>query len=181
MPGRKLTVALPSQFVDAIITHKEGTRAWTRAVFFAAHIMVHEIGHVVYWQSLEEKRGMTKLYEPRFHEDLENELGDSLMAQIFSGWLIQPISMNDGSSPPAMDQNFHADMMGFQKSGFYWVKQPRSGDSDFDAKTGKPPAIKTCYSIPFREIEKYTQSEFWEESYSREKHVLDRFRVSVFP
>lgn len=159
---RQLTVAIPSQFIDAIMFHEEGTRAWTRAVFFAAYTMVHEIGHVVFWADFKgvNNEGLAGGQEPLYNLDLESELGNSLMASIFGGWLIQPMSMNDGHLPP-LEKTAHSNMIGFKQCGFYWVKQPRVTDVDVDKKLEKLPEARTCYSMPFEDIQKFTQSQFW--------------------
>lgn len=128
LPNRQFTVAIPTQYINAMVKKKNGSPPWLRAAFYAAYAMVHEIGHVIFWHNYKVayEGGPQGDQEPRVGSDLHGELGDALMARVFDGWLIHPISLNDGQDPP-LDEKLHNDVLSF-RTGLCCMKQPRIED-----------------------------------------------------
>ncbi|KAK4178171.1 hypothetical protein QBC36DRAFT_377025 [Triangularia setosa] len=82
--------AARSRLYDLRVMGKKGGEEYCRTAFMVAVTMLHELGHVVYWQDF---RAMNRrLSEPLYGGDLEMELGDSLIASIFGGW--KPVLCN---------------------------------------------------------------------------------------
>ena len=140
---RQLTVGLASQFTDVLMDPKVNSERRLCAAFMAAITLTHEIGHVVFDRHFGHEIWWG---EPWVGQDVERELGNSLIAWLFGGWLPNPINPGSGESGKA-------EMRGF-KSGLYWQKQftyPMT-----------IPSYYTSYSIPMAHIQRIMSQEAWD-------------------
>lgn len=186
---RRMTVYVASQYGDALMEYAgSGTLSmrYSQTVFMCAIIFVYEIAHVIYAASFANKpwRG-----EPLVQDEVLPELGTSLVAWLFNGWIPENISIDpDGKEGLAF------------RYGCCWYKQRR--------KPKAYPQYTTVHSMSMSHIQTLLSQRAWSKfdkhdtaSYSRQvrTHLLgpslpfmpgstarvakkaNRFRVDVSP
>ncbi|EEP79301.1 predicted protein [Uncinocarpus reesii 1704] len=143
LPCRKMTVYLATQYGNALEDFKgkeQPTMRYSQAVFMCAVTLVHEIAHVAYAARFSHRpwRG-----EPFIKGEALPELGVSLIAFLFKGWLPENISMDATGKD---DYSF--------KYGCCWYKQrchPR-----------RYPRYTTVHSIPMSHIQNILSQSAWD-------------------
>jgi hypothetical protein len=136
---RQNTIGLASQYVDTLLNSDRTSEQHLCAAFHLAVTSVHEIGHLVYWQNLENKLGPMG-FEPSVDDQPYQELGFAFTAWLFGGWNPQPIV--DSRKDPKL----------FQR-GMCWVKQ-------LGRQTR--PRWTMHYSMPFAYVQQIMTQSTWD-------------------
>lgn len=140
---RRMTVYIASQYGDALM-ESAGTAVPTmrhsQAVFMCAITLVHEIAHVVYAARFSNKpwRG-----EPLVKNEVLPELGTSLIAWLFNGWIPENIGIDPHGGE---DLAF--------RYGCCWYKQRR--------RPKAYPRYTTVHSMPMSHIQAVLNQAEWD-------------------
>lgn len=137
---RQITIAIASEFVDALLTSKPDSEQHLFATFYAGITIAHELAH--FWANHRYSTVSNPAYgEPFFGEHLEMELGDAYIAWLFGGFVPHPIG--DGSEKGSE----------YFRKGMQWERAHEVGmtDSGYDIR----------YSISISHIERMLSQEEW--------------------
>ncbi|KAK6196826.1 hypothetical protein LQW54_011141 [Pestalotiopsis sp. IQ-011] len=86
---RRLSLLVMAEFPKRLKELARESEEYLLTAFMAAVTLIHELGHAIFWKDF---RSLTReMTEPFYGGDLEMELGNSLIADIFGGWVPVPI------------------------------------------------------------------------------------------
>lgn len=137
---RQNSIGLTSQYVDTLLNSDKATEQHLCAAFHLAVTLVHEIGHVVYWQNLRNEMDFMGL-EPVVGNHVLRELGLAFTSWIFGGWNPQPIL------------DYGKDTVFFNR-GMYWDKQ---------LLYQRRPRWTMRYSMSFAYVQRLMTQSTWDE------------------
>ncbi|KAI1932410.1 hypothetical protein LOZ65_000704 [Ophidiomyces ophidiicola] len=143
LPCRKITVYLASQFGDALVELREGeppSMRYSQAAFMCAVTLVHEVAHVVCAADFSNKPWQG---EPLVRDEVLPELGTSLVAWLFKGWIPECISIDPSGNEDRLFQY-----------GCCWYKQRR--------RPRAYPLYNTVHSMPMSYIQALLSKKRWD-------------------
>jgi hypothetical protein len=135
---RQVTIAIASEFVDAILTSKPDSEQHLFPTFYAGITIAHELAH--FWALHRYTTVPSPAFgEPLFGNHLDMELGDAYISWLFGGFIPHPIG--DG-----------ADEGDFRR-GMQWQRAHEVGmtDSGYDIR----------YSMKISDIERMLSHDEW--------------------
>ncbi len=135
---RQITIAIASEFVDAILISKPDSEQHLFATFYAGITIAHELAH--FWALHRYSTVPHPAFgEPFFGDSLDMELGDAYISWLFDGFVPHPIG--NGSNEGSFDQ------------GMQWIRTQNVGmtDSHYDVR----------YSMDIPHIERMLSHEEW--------------------
>jgi hypothetical protein len=135
---RQITIAIASEFVDAILTSKPDSEKHLFATFYAGINIVHELGH--FWAIHQYDTVLNPAWGAPFVGNyLDRELGDAYVSWLFGGFIPHP--MGNGTNECSFDQ------------GMQWIRVHEVGmtDSGYDIR----------YSMNISHIERMLSHDEW--------------------
>ncbi|TPX23663.1 hypothetical protein DIZ76_012998 [Coccidioides immitis] len=143
LPCRKMTVYLASQYGEALMKFggmEPPSIIYLQVVFMCAVTLVHEIAHLAFSACFSNRpwRG-----EPLVKDEVLRELGSSLIAWLFKGWVPENISIDPNDKD---DHSF--------KYGCCWYKQRRHPRAH--------PQYTTVHSMPMSYIQSILSQKKWD-------------------
>ena len=156
---RPVTIHLASQIIDAILDSEPNTEQHMNALFAAAINITHELGHTIY---IAIKANVVDYFW--VGNDIQAEIGNSLIAYIFNGWYPEPINLEDTYD--------NEDFIAF-RNGHEWHKMHR--------RPCEEPFAEVMYSMPMEHIQRLFNNETWS-AFPRLDHTnFADMRRTIFP